>query len=206
MKTPSTQHVITIVFIIFATALFIKEMYGYAVLLLFGLLVIVKLDELTDFTLNLKGGFTAKFKITEEKIEEDIKENNQNPTRQKFIRFQNIESKILAEQQKKYGNEMKTLIHFAYGTPDNPEFIYTPDGSLQTDDTLYFFEIKYIIDPRLAKNIIERATKYLETVYKAFASSTEKTLIMKLIVASGKDIDLDVFAVPEGIEMEFIKI
>ena len=51
---------------------------------------------------------------------------------------------------------MKTLIHFMYGQPDKPEFMYTPDGSLQTNKVLYFFEIKYILKPEFAENIVKK--------------------------------------------------
>jgi hypothetical protein len=63
MKASWLEIFISVIFIIFATALLFKEEYGFAVLLLFGLLVIIKLDELTDLTFNLKGGFKAKFEI-----------------------------------------------------------------------------------------------------------------------------------------------
>jgi hypothetical protein len=160
----------------------------------------------SDFTINLKDGFKAKFEIPKEKIEEDIKENKQSLTKQKFIRFRNIESKILADLQRKYGSEMKTQIHYMYGLPNKPKFMYTPDGSLQTDDAIYFFEIKYILKSELAIHIVEKTTKYLETVYNAFAPSAGKKLIIKLILASGYNIDLSSFTIPEGIEIEFIKI
>ena len=199
---------IGIIFVFFATFLIIKEVYGYGILLLFALLILLKLDELTDLALNFKDGFKAKFETPKEKIEENIKENKQEPTRQNFVRFQNIESQILSDQQKKYGSELKTLVHFMYGQPDKPEFMYTPDGSLQTDDALYFFEIKYILKPEFALNIVKKTTEYLKQIYDKFAPSIgkDKKLIIKLILASGYDIDIKSFNVPAGIEIEFIKI
>ena len=197
---------IGLVFIIFAIVfIFLKE-YSYGFLLLLSLLILPKLDEMTDIVFNFRDGLKAKFQTPREKIEENIKENKQKPTRQNFIRFQNIESQILSDQQKKYGSELKTLVHFMYGQIDKPEFMYTPDGSLQTNDALYFFEIKYILKPEFAKNIIDKTTEYLKTIYDRFAPSTGKKLIIKLILASGYDIDVSKFNIPAGIEIEFIKL
>jgi len=199
---------IGIVFIIFATIFVSKEAYIYAILLLLSLLILAKLDVLTDFVFNFKDGIKAKFETPKEKIEENIKENNQQVTKQNFLEFKKIESQILENQQKKYNAEMKTLVHFMYGQPDKPEFMYTPDGSLQTNEALYFFEVKYILKPEFTKNIVEQTTKYLKTVYDKFSPSmgSDKKLIIKLILASGQDIDTSKFSVPTGIELEFIKI
>ena len=159
--------IIGIIFIFSLIFLFYKTEYGYGILLLFGLLVLFKIDELTNLALNLKDGqFNAKFQNSNEKtIEEKVKkldkeilENKLPVTKNNYIRFQNIESKILAGQQKKYNAELKTLVHFMYGQPDKPEFMYTPDGSLQTEDALYFFEIKYILKPEFAENILKPFT------------------------------------------------
>ncbi len=103
------------------------------------------LHRLTDFAFNFKNGFSAKFGVSKEKIEDNIRENNEPITPDNFFRFKKVEQMILSDLQKKYGGEMKTLVHFMYGQPDKPEFLYTPDGSLQTKDAIYFFEIKYIL-------------------------------------------------------------
>jgi hypothetical protein len=206
MKLSGLEIFVSIIFIPFAAGLFYKEEYILAVLLLFGLLVILKLDELTDFTFNLKEGFKAKFEISKEKIEEDIRDNKKQVTKQKFLRFQNIESKILPDQQRKYGGEMKTEINFIYGQPDKPEFMYTPDGTLQTEDSIYFFEVKYIIDVSLAKDIIEKTTRYLERIYRALSPSAGKKLVIKLILASAHNIDISTLRIPEEIEVELINI
>ncbi|KKP27335.1 MAG: hypothetical protein UR15_C0035G0004 [Parcubacteria group bacterium GW2011_GWA2_31_28] len=199
---------IGIVFIIFATIFISKEAYTYAILFLLSLLILPKLDVLTDFVFSFKDGIKAKFETPKEKIEEDIKENDQKVTKQNFLKFKNIESQILENQQKKYNAEMKTLVHFMYGQPDKPEFMYTPDGSLQTDDALYFFEIKYVLKPEFAENIIKQTTKYLKTIYDTFSPSMgkDKKLIIKLLLASGQEIDTSKFSVPTGIKLEFIKI
>jgi hypothetical protein len=212
-----TKIVIGIIFILSASYLFYKIEYGFGVLLLFGLLVLFKIDGLTNLALNLKNGqFNANFQNSNEKtieekarkLDNEILENKLPITKNNYIRFQNIEAKILAEQQKKYGTEMKTLVHFMYGQPDKPEFIYTPDGSLQTNDALYFFEVKYILKPEFTKNIVEQTTKYLKTVYDKFSLNmgSDKKLIIKLLLASGQDIDTSKYILPTGIELEFIKI
>lgn len=213
MKSSHYKSLISILFVIFAIALFAKEIYNWSVLLLFGLLPIARLDEIINLVYK-KDGFHIEFESSKEndieekvkKLDKEIKENKQPVTRQNYIRFQNIESKILADQEKKYGGEMKKLVHFMYGQPDKPQFKYTPDGSLQTDETLYFFEIKYILKPEFAKSIVKNTTKYLETIYNAFKPSVDKKFIIKLILTSSYDINPDSFNTPEGIEIEFIKI
>ena len=178
------------VFILFASFLFYKTEYGYGTFLLFGLLVLFKIDELTNLALNLKNGqFNANFQNSNEKtieekvkkLDKEISENKLPITKNNYILFQNIESKILAEQQKKYNAELKTLVHFMYGQPDKPKFMYTPDGSLQTDNALYFFEIKYILKPEFAENIVKQTTEYLKTIYDTFSPSMgkDKKLIIK---------------------------
>ena len=201
------EIVVGIVFTIFAVILFLKGQYGYSVLLIALLLILLKLDELTDFAFSFKDGVSAKFGVSKEKIEENIKENNEATTPENFFRFKKMEQMILAELQKKYGGEIKTLIHFMYGRPDKPEFRYTPDGTLQTKDTLYFFEIKYVLKPEFAKNIVKSTLKYLSEVYsKLLPSIGDKKFVIKLVLASGYDLGKMNFEIPKGIEIEFFKV
>lgn len=200
----SGQIVVGIVFIVGCSFLFIKEEYGYGVMLLLALFPLLKLDDLLEVAF---GGFNAKFETSPEKIEEEIKENKQPVTNRNFARFQVVESKILSILQKRYEGELKTQVHFVYGKPDKPEFRYTPDGSLQTKDTLYFFEIKYILKPELAKSIVSKTIGYLNEVYlKLSPSIGNKKFIIKLILASGYDLSDMHFETPEGIEIEFFKV
>lgn len=200
------KFLIGLVFVVFSVVFIVSKEYVYGFLLLLTLLILPKLEEMTDLVFSFKDGLKAKFQTSKEKIEENIKENKQEPTRQNFIRFQNIESRILSDQQKKYGSELKTLVHFMYGQIDKPKFMYTPDGSLQTDDALYFFEIKYILKPEFAKTIVNKTTEYLKTIYNSFAPPPGKKLIIKLILASEYDIDVSGFYMPAGIEIEFVKL
>lgn len=200
------KYLIGAIFIIFASVFITQEQYGYAFLLLLALLILPKLDELTDLVFSFKDGLKAKFLTPKEKIEEDIKENNQQVTKSNYIRFQNIESEILHRQQKKYGKEMKTLVNFMYGNPDKPEFMYTPDGSLMTDDALYFFEIKYIIKPEFAEKIVNQTISNLKIIYDKFAPITGKKLVIKLILASSCEINVSQFKTPKNIEIELEKI
>jgi len=66
------EIVVGIIFIIFAVILFLKGQYGYSVLLIALLLILLKLDELTDFAFSFKDGVSAKFGVSKEKIEENI--------------------------------------------------------------------------------------------------------------------------------------
>lgn len=196
-----------VIFVIFAAILLFKEQYGYSVLLIALLLILLKLDELTDFAFSFKNGFNARFGVSKEKIEENIKENNEVATPENFFRFKKIDQIILADLQKKYGGEMKTLVHFMYGQPDKPEFRYTPDGVLQTETALYFFEIKYVLKPELAKIIVKNTLKYLGEVYsKLLPSIGDKNFVIKLILASGYDLSNMNFETPKGIEIEFLKV
>ncbi len=196
-----------IIFIAFAIVLFIKKEYGLGTTLILALLVLLKLDSLTDLVFSLTGGLQTRFKTPAEKIEEDIKENRQPITKQNFARFQSVETKILVELQKKYGGKMKTLIHFMYGQPDKPEFRYTPDGTLQTEDTLYFFEIKYVLKQEFVENIVKNTLKYLSEVYsKLLPSIGNKKFVIKLILVSAYDLSNMSFDLPKGIEIEFYKI
>lgn len=201
------EIMVGVVFIVFAIALFLKEQYGYSVLLIASLLILLKLDKLTDFALSFKDGFSAKFGTSKEKIEENIRENNEVATPENFFRFKKVEQMILADLQKKYGGEMKTLVHFMYGQPDKPEFRYTPDGSLQTEDTLYFFEIKYVLKPEFAKGIVKNVLSYLSEVYiKLLPSMGNKKFVIKLILVSSYDLSNMSFELPKGIEVGFYKI
>jgi len=194
-----------LIFVVFAIVLIVKEQYGFGVLLLVLLLPLFNLEALTELAFSFKGGIRAKFQTPKEKIEKNIKENKQPVTKKNFIHFQNIESRILADIQKRFAGEMKTLVHFMYGLPDKPEFMYTPDGSLNTADALYFFEIKYILKPEFTEKIVNNTVKYLKTVFDRFNPMAGKRLRIKLILASSYDIDISRFALPTGIEIEFYK-
>ena len=199
--------IVGVIFIIFAFLLINKGAFGWGSLLLITLLPLLALDNLTDLIFDVSGKLHAKFQTFPEKIEENIKENKKIVTNQNFASFKYIETTILSELQKRYGGEMKTLIHFMYGSPDRPEFRYTPDGTLQTKDTLYFFEIKYILKPELAKNIIDKTLQYLTEVYFKLAPSIgDKKFVIKLILASKYDLSAMRFETPAGIEIEFFKV
>lgn len=194
------------VFVAGAIFLFSQSEYGWGVLLTLALLVLLKIDALTEFAFSISDGMRAKFATDPEKIEQEIRENEEPVTNRNFASFRHVETRILAELQRRYGGKMKTRIHFMYGAPDEPQFYYTPDGSLQTEDALYFFEIKNVLKPELAKRIIEQAATDLKTVYDAFSPATGKRLVIKLILASSHDIDTSRFTVPKGIELEFFKV
>ncbi len=199
--------IIGIIFVVVSIFLFSRCEYLLGVILILSLLILHKADSLTEFAFSISDGIRAKFKTSPEKIEKNIRENNEPITNENYSSFRNIETKILSELQKRYGGEMKTLVHFAYGQPDKPEFVYTPDGSLQTKDTLYFFEIKYILKPELTKKIVENTVKYLSEVYKKLQPSIgDKKFVIKLILASGHEISQMSFDVPTGVEIEFFKV
>lgn len=201
------EIIIGIVFVITGIFLFFRCEYGLGVILMLSLLILYKADALTELAFSISDGVRAKFQTSPEKIEKNIKENDEPITNKNFSSFRNIETKILSELQKRYGSEMKTLVHFMFGQPDKPEFTYTPDGSLQTKDTLYLFEIKYVLKPELAKGIVDNALEYLSKVYIKFLPSIgDKKFVIKLILASSYDLSRISFDIPTGIEIEFFKV
>ena len=201
------EIMIGIIFVIASIFLFSRSEYSLGVILILFLLILHKADALTEFAFSISDGVQAKFQTSPEKIEENIKENNEPITNQNFASFRNIETKILSELQKRYGGEMKTIIHFMYGLPDKPQFRYTPDGTLQTKDTLYFFEIKYILKPEFAESIVKNTLNYLNEVYKKLLPSIgDKKFVIKLILASGYDLSKMNFDTPEGIEIEYFEV
>ncbi len=197
-----------IIFAIFAVAFFVRGQYLLVFLSLCLIFALLRLSDIQEIVFNLKDGlFSARYKTFKEKVEKDIQDNNERPTKENFFRFEKIESMILADLQKKYGGEMKTLIHFMYGQPDKPEFRYTPDGTLQTEDAIYFFEIKYVLKPEFAKSIVGKTVQYLKEVYSKLSPSIgDKKFVIKLILASEYDLSKMYFETSKGIEIEFFKV
>lgn len=209
MKTKDkVRHVNIVGFIIVLAVVFffIKEQYWQAFFSIGLLVVLLKLDTLKKLILSPKSGLEAEFEIPKEKIEKDIKENDKPVTKKTFAKFKTIEERILRDVQQKIGGEMKKQIYFVYGEPNNPEFVYTPDATIQTETELIFLEIKYVANPELAKKIISKTSSYLKTVLEKFSPSSGKKLVIKLIVASERDLDIKTFKVPVGIELEFYKL
>lgn len=201
------EIIIGSIFVIASIFLFSRNEYGWGVLLIFSLLLLHKSDAITELAFGISDGFKAKFQTSPEKIEANIKENKEPVTNQNFTSFRNIETKILSQLQKRYGGEMKTLVHFLYGKIEKPAFIYTPDGSLQTKDTFYFFEIKYILKPEFANEIVNNTLTYLNEVYAKLAPGIgDKKFIIKLILASGYDLSKMSINAPTGIEIEFYQL
>jgi len=201
------ESVVGMVFVVYSLLLFSKSEYGLGVVLVLALLILLKLDVLTELAFSMSGGVHAKFQTSSEKIEEDIKENEELVTDANFASFKHIETKILVALKKRYGGEMKTLIHYLYGQVDKPEFRYTPDGSLLTKDTLYLFEIKYVLKPEFAEKIVNNTAAYLKTVYDRLSPSMgDKRLVMKLILASSFDLNVVDFTAPEGVELELYRV
>jgi hypothetical protein len=113
---------------------------------------------------------------------------------------------VLKDIHKKIGGELKNGIHFMYGMPDRPEFVYTPDATIQTEKEIIFLEIKYVLKPEFAKRIVENALKYLSEILRKLGPSAGNKLVAKLILVSSYDLDRNSFDVPEDIEIELYKI
>ncbi|MDD4938458.1 MAG: hypothetical protein PHX34_05655 [Candidatus Shapirobacteria bacterium] len=186
---------------------FIVKQYWQSFFCLVLLLILLRIDVLKKLIFK-KGDMTieADFDEIEGKIKENIKENNELVTKTTFKKFKTIEERVLGEIQQRIGGEFKKQIHFVYGDPKNPEFLYTPDAATQTDNELVFFEVKYISNPKLAKNIIRNTLNYLELVLTKFGPSAGKKLVIKLIIVSDHSINLSDFKTPRNLEIEFYKL
>ncbi|MDD5016406.1 MAG: hypothetical protein PHW73_15180 [Atribacterota bacterium] len=205
------KYLIGLLVLIFLCLFFIKGEYILSFLCLVLLIILLRLEDIREFVIDAKGGFRAKFTIPEDKLKQDIIDNKESPTKQKIVHFQDVEekvfSKVLSDLKNRYGDDMKTLIHFVYGFPYKPEFVYTPDGIVQTADTIYFIEIKYITNLIFANKIIQKTLAYSRTILENFSHATgDKRLIIKLIIASKAKIDIAKYKTQKGIEIEFYKI
>lgn len=197
---------IGIIIVIFTIAFFVKKQYSYSLTSLALLVLLLKIDSLKKFTLGPKSGLEAEFQIPEENIKKDIEENNEPITKETFAHFRKVEEKVLNDIQKKLNGEMKKKIHFVYGAPDRPEFTYTPDATIQTEKEIIFLEIKYVLRPEFVEKIVKNTIRYLKTVLDKFSPMAGKKLKAKLILASEHDLNLEMFSVPGGIELEFYKL
>ena len=197
---------IGIVFTIFGVAFFTKEQYWQSFSSIGLLIILLKIDFLKKIIFGKNYVIEAEFEIPEEKIKQDIKENKKPFNKKNLISFRDIEEKVLQKVQKKTGGVMKRQIHFVYGQPPNLEFSYTPDAVIQTEDELIFIEIKYISKPEFTNRILSGAINQLKYVLEKFSPSAGKKLIMKLIVASKYNIQLQNYPIPKGIDLEYYRL
>lgn len=201
------KMVVGVLFVLSVLFLFIKAEYGLGVLLLFGLLVLLKIEALTELVFSATDGWRAKFKSLPIKIEENIKENKEQVTSRNFAYFKRNELKILSDLEKRYGNDFIPGPTFLYDGKLNPDFRYTPDASLMTENALYLFEVKYVSKPEYAERIVKNTIEYLKAVYDKLGPTIDnKPLIIKIVLSSHRDIDVKAFNLPKGIELEFNKL
>lgn len=195
-----------IIFLAFAVTFLVINQYLYSFLSLCLLLILLKLEELKKLVFNSNSGLEAEFGIPDKNIEQDIKENDEEVNKKTFGSFKQVEERVLNDVYKRIGGEMKRVIHFVYGMPDKPEFVYTPDATIQTKDELIFLEIKYVLKPEFTKRIVNNALQYLKLVLDKFSPSAGKKLVIKLILASAYELDLSSITVPKGIDVELYKL
>ncbi|TRZ78503.1 hypothetical protein D4R87_00420 [bacterium] len=202
-----SEIIVGIIFIYSAIFLFYKAEYGWGVLLLLSLLILLKLDVITEFAFNPRDGFQAKFQPSIEKIKEDIKENKEEVTQNKIQHYKDLEIKFLKKLHKKLGGMLTGKLNFIYGYPDKPEFRFQPDATIQVDETIIFIEVKHVLHKRLANHIIEDGLKQLQTVLEKFQpSSPDKKLKAMLMILSPLNIDKSNYFVPKNIEIDIYKI
>lgn len=198
----SGKVVIGIIIAIFAVGFFAVEEYWISFITIALLFLLPKLEDLKKLALGTEG-LKAEFAIPEKNIEQDIEDNKEEVTPALFVEFREIEERVLFDVHQEIGGEMKQQLHFVYGQPDHPEFSYTPDATIQTDDSLIFVEIKYVLKPELALDIVRKAGQQLGHVLAKFGPSAGKRLVAKLVLVSAHDLSEMNFEVPEGIELKF---
>lgn len=204
---------VSLILLILLVALFIVKEYTLVVIIL-GLLVVFfiisrKQDQLKKFFFNTKSGEAGVefYQIPEENIKKDIKENKEDENNEEtFSHYKNIEERILDKVQKGLSGEMKKKIHFVYGMPGHPEFLYTPDATIQTEKELIFLEIKYISRPEFTKKIVKDTVGNLKIILDKFGPSAGKKLLAKLVLVSNHYIDVKQLEAPSGIQIEFYKL
>ncbi len=193
--------------VVFTVLFFIKQQYSQSLLCLVLLMVLLKFDDLKTLAIK-KDGLSAEFYRDEysrvKKTEKDIKENGQQVNERTYIDFRAIEDMVLSKLQQRYKEKLKSRVHFVYGDP--AEFAYSPDASVQTEEAITLFEVKYVSRPDLAPQIINKTLKYLESVWQKLSPSAGKKLILRLVLASPSDIDLSSYELPDGIELEYFKL
>lgn len=154
-----------------------------------------------------KDGVKAIYeKVQEEKIKKDIRENKEPTTRERIKFFRDIENKIMKNVHKKLGGELKRQIHYVYeDKPEKPEFIFIPDGTIKVDNKLIFIEIKHIIHPELAKNIINNGIKQLQLILDRFKPMAGADLEAKLIITSSVNLNIRDINAPDNIDLEIFR-
>ena len=197
---------IKIILLVFSIAFFYESQYAFSFLSLCLFFLSLRLDNITEFVDSIKDGFKAKYQIPEEKIRQDIKENEEPVNKKTLINFKQIEEMVLRNIHKKIGGLMKRQIHFVYGNPPNFEFAYTPDAVIQTDKELVFVEIKYVSKHEFTNKIIRDGIEQLKTVLEKFEPSAGKKLVTELVLASNFEIDVKKYEIPEGMKLEFYKL
>ncbi|GAI82985.1 unnamed protein product, partial [marine sediment metagenome] len=199
--------ILIVVFIVFASYFMYARQYLWAFLTLFLIFVLIAPETIKRVKLSVgKDGVEATYeKAQEEKIKKDIQENKEPITRERIKFFRDIENKIIKDAHRKLGGELKREIHYVYGDkPEKPEFMFTPDGTIKVDNKLIFIEIKHIIHPELARNIINNGIKQLQLILDRFKPMAGADLEAKLIIASSVDLDIRGINAPDNINIEFL--
>lgn len=199
-------YVVGSLLILFSFLFFSKSHFTESLISLILLVVLLKIDELRKIMLR-DGGLEASFEnFKEEKIKEDLKENKEIMSQDNIKYYKNLENLIIKKVHEEIGGELKAGVTFVYGTPEKPEFQYIPDGVIRKGDEIIFIEIKHIIDPKLAKDIIGKALQNLQHVITKLKPSAGGKLKAKLIIASRIDFDTSGISLPNDVEIQVIKI
>lgn len=199
-------YVVGAFLLLFAFLFFSKSQFTESLTSLILLVVLLKIDELRKIILR-DGGLEANFEnLKEGKIKEDLQENREITSQENIKYYKNLENMIIKKVHEEIGGELKAGVTFVYGVPDKPEFQYIPDGVIRKGDELIFIEIKHIIDPKLAKDIIGKALHNLQHVITKLKPSTGGKLKAKLVIASRMEIDTSEISLPDDIEIQVIKL
>jgi hypothetical protein len=206
------------IFLLFSGFLLYKEEY-WTFLGIFVLIVVVaKIEDVVQITLNTKDGLDVKFeKVIEEKIKENIIENEEEPTKEKIKDFERVEDKALEYIHKKIGGELKRKIHFAMAetiiSPTiNPKItgasVFTPDATIKKGEDLFFIEVKNLTGNKTAQEISHSGSmmlKFYLDKFKPYAQGTNLKGV--LVLATPLNITLKDLNIPhtENMEIELFK-
>lgn len=192
--------------ILFSFLFFDKSQFVESLISLILLVILLKIDELRKIILR-RDGLEADFEnFREGKIKEDLRENKEVTSQNNIKYYKNLENLIIKQVHEEMGGELKAGVTFVYGVPEKPEFQYIPDGVIRKGDEIIFIEIKHVIDPKLAKHIIEKALQNLKHVITKLKPSAGGKLKAKLVIASRIYFDTSGISLPDDIEIQVIRI
>ena len=110
MKQNTEKFIIGTIIVIFAIAFFIKEQYWQAFFSLGILIVLANIERLKKFVLGKDGLESEFYKIPEENIKQDIRDNKEQINKKTLVDFRKIEEEVLEHISSKIKGSMRFLL------------------------------------------------------------------------------------------------